>query len=251
MKSTERFSDTVENYVKYRPGYPDALIGFLKSEIGLTDTATVADIGSGTGKLSELVLSSGFKVIGVEPNVQMREACVRLIGANTNFQSVDGTAENTTLNENSVDVIIAAQAFHWFDIKQCTQEFTRILKTRDYPVFLIWNERELVSEGIMKDYNQLITDYSIDYDAVNHHDLDAHTFNTFFSDGYKVASFEYRQPLNLDGLTGRYLSCSYALPDADTRFVHAMDEIRRIFEKYEDNGEITLVYNTTVYYGKI
>ncbi len=251
MKSTERFSDKVENYIKYRPGYPDELIDFLKRDIALTGTETIADIGSGTGKLSELLLKSGFDVIGVEPNEPMRLACEQLIGDDSNFQSIDGTAENTTLNENSVDVVVAAQSFHWFDIKQCLPEFNRILKTKRYPVLLIWNEREMKREGIMKEYNQLLTDYSIDYNAVNHHDLDAHTFNAFFSDGYEVASFEYKQPLNLEGFTGRYLSCSYALPQEDTRYVLAMDEIQRIFQKHEDNGEIVLVYNTTVYYGDI
>ena len=143
------------------------------------------------------------------------------------------------------------QAFHWFDIEQCLVEFNRILKNKNYPVLLIWNERELRNEGIMKEYNQLITNYSIDYSSVNHHDLDAHTFNAFFSDEYRVASFEYRQPLDLNGFKGRYLSCSYALPEEDIRYLHAMNEIRRIFEKYEHNGEIVLMYNTTVYYGNI
>lgn len=251
MRSTERFSDKVENYVRYRPGYPDLLIEFLKNEIGLGPSQTIADIGSGTGKLTELLLQAGFKVIGVEPNDSMREACEQLIGDNSNFESIDGTAENSTLNENAVDAIIAAQSFHWFDIYQCLQEFKRILKKESCPVLLIWNERELKVGGIMKDYNQLITDYSIDYRAVNHHDLDARTFDVFFQNGYKVASFECLQPLNREGFQGRYLSCSYALPNEDERYSLAMEEIERIYENYEENEQIILEYSTTVYYGCI
>lgn len=251
MRSTERFSDIVEKYIKFRPGYPAELMYFLKNEIGLNGNETIADIGSGTGKLSESLLKAGFKVIGIEPNDAMRTACEELMGENSNFISVDGSAENTTLNENSVDVIMAAQAFHWFDVTQCLLEFKRILKDSTYPVFLIWNEREFKHDGIMKEYNRLITDYSIDYRAVNHHTLSENTFNAFFKYSYQVTSFEYSQPLNLDGLRGRYLSCSYALPEEDSSYTLAMEEINRIYDKYEKNGEIVLVYNTTVYYGRI
>ena len=122
MRPTERFSDKVENYVKYRPGYPGPLISFLKHDLGLTGNEYIADIGSGTGKLSELLLQSGFRVIGVEPNEQMRGAAEELLDGNANFQSVDGTAENSTLNENSVDLIVAAQAFHWFDIDHLVRQ---------------------------------------------------------------------------------------------------------------------------------
>src|SRR5688572_27997067 len=115
MQSVERFSNRVENYVRYRPSYPLAIVEFLKKECGLASNAVIADIGSGTGKLSELFLENGNVVIGVEPGPGMRAAAESILAGYTKFQSVVGTAEATTLDDSSVDYIVAGQAFHWFD----------------------------------------------------------------------------------------------------------------------------------------
>src|SRR4051812_26588364 len=102
---TRRFSSRVENYVKYRPSYPAEVVELLAAECGLTPTALVADVGSGTGLLAELFLKNGNHVFGVEPNREMREAGERLLGSYANFTSVNGTAEATTLPDRSVDMI--------------------------------------------------------------------------------------------------------------------------------------------------
>ncbi len=114
-KSVERFSSRVENYIKYRPNYPTDIIPFLKSASVLTDSSLIADIGSGTGKLTELFLQNGNTVFGIEPNQGMRAASERLLQAYLNFRSMDGTAEQTTLADSSIDLITAGQAFHWFN----------------------------------------------------------------------------------------------------------------------------------------
>jgi ubiquinone/menaquinone biosynthesis C-methylase UbiE len=128
IDSTKRFSSRVENYIKYRPGYPPAMLDLLKEKCGLTGGSMVADIGSGTGILTELFLRNGNQVIGVEPNREMREAAERLLGKDPKFTSVSGTAESTTLKDQSVDFIAASQAFHWFDREQARREFLRVLK---------------------------------------------------------------------------------------------------------------------------
>lgn len=101
--STRRFSSRVENYVKYRPSYPAEVVTLLAAECRLTPDALVADIGSGTGLLTELFLKRGYHVIGVEPNREMRAAGERLLANAPGFTSVDGTAEATTLATYGTD----------------------------------------------------------------------------------------------------------------------------------------------------
>ena len=122
---TKRFSDRVENYVKYRPGYPPALLDCLRQVCGLTPAAVIADVGSGTGILSELFLKNGTPVFAVEPNDDMRQAAELRLGHYPNFASVAGTAETTMLSDRSVDLVTAGQAFHWFDVSQAKAEFAR------------------------------------------------------------------------------------------------------------------------------
>ena len=138
----KRFSSRVENYIKYRPNYPSKIIDFFIDNKLLSKKSVVADIGSGTGILSELFLKNGNKVYGVEPNNEMRKAAEIFLQKYPNFISIDGSAEETRLQEESVDLITAGQAFHWFNTKEAKKEFKRILKS-DGSVTLIWNNRRL------------------------------------------------------------------------------------------------------------
>jgi len=147
--SKNRFSSRVEDYIKYRPGYPQEVISLLAAECGLTPDSIISDVGSGTGILSELFLRCGNKVYGVEPNAEMRTAAKRLLKDYVNFQSIDGNAEATTLPKHSVDFVTAAQAFHWFDQPKAHREFASILKPDGWAV-LIWNERRLDATAAMK-----------------------------------------------------------------------------------------------------
>jgi ubiquinone/menaquinone biosynthesis C-methylase UbiE len=142
--STTRFSDRVENYIKYRPHYPPEVIDYLQSQNVLADSSVIADIGSGTGISTEMFLNNGNTVYGVEPNKEMREAAERLLKDYKNFVSVNGTAEETTLKNKSIDIVTAGQAFHWFDIPKSKAEFKRILKDTGY-VVLMWNNKQLSS----------------------------------------------------------------------------------------------------------
>ena len=138
----QRFSDRVGNYIRYRPGYPPAVLAALQKHAGLTTRSVTADIGSGTGLSAGLFLRFGCQVHAVEPNREMREAAERLLAGEPRFHSVSGTAQATTLPDQSADLIIAAQAFHWFNTPETRAEFTRILKP-DGHIVLIWNERKL------------------------------------------------------------------------------------------------------------
>jgi ubiquinone/menaquinone biosynthesis C-methylase UbiE len=165
--ATSRFSDRVENYVRYRPGYPLAVLQELKAECGLAPSHVVADIASGTGIWTRMLLENGNHVVGVEPNVEMREAGERLLAAFPKFSSVAGTAEATTLADQSVDFVTAAQAAHWFDRERARHEFARILKPGGWLV-LLWNERLTDSTAFLRDYEQLLLTYGTDYQDIRH-----------------------------------------------------------------------------------
>ena len=161
LDPTKRFSNRVENYVKYRPAYPSEIIGLLEVECGLTPASVIADVGSGTGILSELFLKHGNRVFGVEPNREMRAAGDKLLAKYSNFSSIDGAAEATTMVNTSVDIIAAGQAFHWFDRQRSRAEFERILKPGGW-VVLLWNGFRVETSPLNNAYQQLVLEYGTD-----------------------------------------------------------------------------------------
>ena len=143
---TKRFSDRVDNYVKYRPTYPPEVLAYLAEQCKLTADSTIADVGSGTGISTGLLLAKGYTVFAVEPNPAMQDAAIKQFEANPNFKPVNGTAEATTLPVNSIDLVVCAQAFHWFDAEKTKTEFKRILKDNGM-VALIWNNRDAKTDA--------------------------------------------------------------------------------------------------------
>ena len=164
---TARFSDRVENYIRYRPGYPPEVLNLLHTECGLQSAHVVADIASGTGIFTRLLLENGNRVFAVEPNAEMREAGERLLRVYGNLTSIAGTAEGTTLPTASADFVTAAQAAHWFDRRRAREEFVRILKPGGWCV-LIWNERRTAGTPFLREYEQLLLSYGTDYKDVRH-----------------------------------------------------------------------------------
>jgi SAM-dependent methyltransferase len=250
--ATRRFDDRVDDYVRHRPGYPPALLDCLRRECGLAPGYVVADVGSGTGKLTELLLAAGARVLAVEPNAGMREAAERLLGAIPGFRSVDGTAEASGLEPGSVDLVTAAQAFHWFDQAAARVEFARILKPGG-SVALVWNERDDDASEFLRDYERCLRDFSVDYGAADHRrTASRERIAAFFAPaGFREAEFPNAQDLDLDGLRGRYLSCSYALPRGHERFDEVMAALSEIFARYQRDGRVCIEYRTRIYHGRL
>ncbi|CAN5568996.1 class I SAM-dependent methyltransferase [soil metagenome] len=253
MNSIKRFSDRVENYIKYRPGYPEPVISYLQENININNKMLVADIGSGTGISSELFLKKGFSVIGVEPNKEMREAGERFLARFDDFKSVNGTAENTGLDHNYIDLIIAGQAFHWFDHKKCKTEFKRILNP-DGLICLMWNERVVDSNDFLKEYEDLIKKYGTDYEKIKHTRLNSEEdddIREFFSPGKaEVFSTVNNQEFDFEGLKGRLLSSSYIPQEDNAECKEMIEELKNIFEKHKKDGRVVIKYVTIVYTGR-
>lgn len=248
--STSRFSDRVENYIKYRPSYPSELVDFLEQNGHLSRGAVIADIGSGTGKLSEVFLEQGFPIIGIEPNRDMRLAAESLLIDYSKFESVDGTAETTGLPKSSCDLIICGQAFHWFNIPQTRQEWQRILAPSG-KVALIWNERDTHSP-FLADYEKFLHIHARSYQEVNHRNIETSTIESFFTPHpIEVKEFSNHQLFEFPALLGRYMSSSYAYTSGDAEFDDAVKALRTLFDLHQDQDRVRFEYQTRVYIGQL
>ena len=248
--ATSRFSDRVENYIRYRPGYPAGVLAALQNESGLTPEHVMADVASGTGIWTRTLLENGNTVFAVEPNADMRQAGERLLAEFPKFISVAGTAEATTLAEHSVDFVTSAQAAHWFDRARSRSEFVRILKPGGWLV-LLWNEREVDTTPFLRDYEQLLLTFGTDYEDIRH-ERTTESVNEFFDPApYREKVFAMRQEFDCAGLEGRLLSSSYAPGPGHPKHEPMLRELRRIFDQRAVGGRVAFDYKTRVYVGKL
>lgn len=247
--SITRFTEKVEYFSKYRPAYPEQILSSLEKNIGFDSSKDIADIGSGTGILSRLFLNNGNLVFGVEPNDEMRERAEKHLEKFLNFISISGTAEKTALATNSVDLISVGQAFHWFDIKKAKKEFKRILRKNGH-VVIIWNERKITSL-FMKELNSILELLGQEFEDAERNLADSEFHKTFFGEE-KVHTHSYPnfQMLDLNGLKGRIQSISY-FPDTGDEHKKIMKEVKAVFDKYNNGGQVKLEYVTKILYGNL
>jgi SAM-dependent methyltransferase len=245
--TVERFSNRVANYVKYRPGYPREIVGHLAENCDLTPETIIADVGCGPGMSTRMFLENGNRVFGVEPNDAMREAAVEYLAEFDKFAPVKGTSNATALPDASVDMIVAAQAFHWFDPAKTRPEFKRIARAGCWTV-LIWNIRQEETTPFLIEYEQFITDHSVDYHVVRHNNITDREVGEFLGDGFRTATFDNVQVFDFEGLLGRLASSSYMPPEGHESFPAMADDLRTLFAKHQRGGRIEILYDTKIYY---
>ncbi|SFE97727.1 Methyltransferase domain-containing protein [Paenibacillus catalpae] len=251
MDSKERFSSRVDQYVKYRPSYSDEVIQYLYETVGFRPESVIADVGAGTGIFTKLLLEQGSNVIAVEPNADMRQAAVEQLNGNPNFHAASGSAEETGLTDHSVDFIVCAQSFHWFDRTAAKAEFRRILKPGGKAV-LIWNSRLTTGTPFLEGYDRLLRTYGIEYEKVGHKNISQDSLIPFFKDGgLHKAIFPLIQPLNFEQLSGRMSSSSYVPLPGHPNYEPLMKELQQLFDATEQNGQISFDYETEIYWGEI
>ena len=250
-KPTERFTETVQDYMKYRPSYPKAVLDTLIDECGLSKDKVIADIGSGTGLLAQLFLDNGNTVYGVEPNQAMREAGEAYLKRYPYFHSMVGSAEATGLSNKSIDFITVGTAFHWFDPEKTKREFQRIAKSNAW-VLLVWNVRSTEKSALVSDYEDLIRQYGKDYSTSSAKKMDKVAMDRFFEpQSMRTASFENTQQFDWQGFKGRLLSTSYSLRAGDLGYEAMLAGLKTIFERYQKGGMVTFLYDTKLYYSPI
>jgi SAM-dependent methyltransferase len=251
LDSTHRFSNRVDDYVRYRPDYPPALLDWLQREQGVDANWLVADVGAGTGISSKMFLDAGYAVIAVEPNAPMRAAAESWLASHENFRAVDGTADATGLVDASVDLVTVAQAFHWFDEQATRREFARILKPAGLAA-IWWNSRRLTGTPFLEGYEALLQTYGTDYVSVAERYADDARMRAWFGAGYRgSASFEHKQRLDFEALRGRLMSSSYVPKEDHPQHAPMLLALRQLFDACAKHGSISFDYDTRVYAGHL
>ena len=247
--NTKRFSDRVNDYVKYRPPYPEAVFEYMGADFGLNEGSVIADVGSGTGIFTEPLLKRYGTVFAVEPNREMRSYAESALGDRRSFHSIDGTAEHTGLRDQSVDAITVAQAFHWFDLESTKAEFKRILKGNG-DVFLVWNERTTASD-FMTGYEALLRNGIAEYSKVNSRNVTDGKIAGFIPVAHKSRSFSNNRMYTWEELLGRLSSSSYTPKEGSGQFLVLKENLKALFDKWSVNGRIEFLYTTEVHSGKM
>lgn len=244
----KRFSERAAYYASNRPGYPEEILRYLERELSFSQDSTVADVGSGTGIFSEMLLKNGNTVFGIEPNQAMRTIAEARLSAYRNFRSINGTAESTTLQDESVDFITAAQSFHWFDQSRTKAEFKRILRKMGW-VILVWNTRRTTTP-FLQAYDELLKEAPIMRRRIRHEEIDEKLLRSFLGE-FKEVKLSCFQDLDYEGLVGRLLSASYAPLPGEPDYDEVTGRLREIFATYETNGHVTFEYETELYAGRL
>lgn len=250
MDHTQRFSSRVPHYVRYRPSYPPEILDVLRSECGLTTESVVADVGSGTGLLTQFFARNGNRVFAVEPNDSMRTAGEEELREFANVTSVNGRGEATTLPDASVDFVTAAQSFHWMDRAAAKAEFVRILRPGGW-VVLVWNFRKLTETPFLADLEALIARFGTDYSQVRYENYMRHIQPFFAPNPFTLRRLEYRQMVDFAALCGRLLSASYMPQEGHPNYPAMMDAMRDLFDRHQQDGIVTVDYDTRVYFGRL
>jgi ubiquinone/menaquinone biosynthesis C-methylase UbiE len=246
-----RFSRRVEDYARYRPAYPPALLSILEAEIGLTPGATIADIGAGTGIFTRLLLDSGCTVYAVEPNAEMRATAAATLAPYALFHSVDGTAGDTTLPDASIDYVTAAQAFHWFDAGGARREFRRILRPGGF-VVLVYNSWRDTEDAFAAAYDALVSRFDPEHgQRAATPGATERGLVALYGEQYVQAQLPNPYWDGWPTFRGRVLSSSYTPlpdhPDHDTFLV----ALRQLFDAHEQDGRVRFPYVTRLYWGRL
>lgn len=245
--SKSRFSNRVEDYKRYRPSYPLEALQFIKDKCKVDVNYKIADIGSGTGISTKALLDSfQCNVYAVEPNENMRLEAESVLSENPLFHSVKGSAETTTLNDQSINMVTAFQAFHWFDKEEIKGEFRRILKEPRY-VVLVWNDRITKGSKFLEGYESILQEMP-EYSKVNHTDIELQDIERFFNSSEMIyKEFPNSQKFDYEGLKGRFFSSSYTPSRGTPEYDQQIIKLHDLFKSTNVNGFIEFVYRTQVY----
>lgn len=248
----DKFNHLADIYEKYRPSYPEEYIKDIIIKCYLDSESLVADIGAGTGILTRQLLHNHLKVVGVEPNLDMRKVLKKL-ETNKNFKAIEGTAEHTNLEDNSIDLIVVAQAFHWFDKEKFKKECKRILKPNG-KVWILWNQLDETKE-IVKEQKRIDDEYTNRFQEVNGI-LDANKKEEQIQGFFQCNIYEKKvvdNPLENDKerFIGANLSKSYSLKKENPNYDNYIEAFGQIFDRYSENGKIMIPNKTYGYLGKV
>jgi SAM-dependent methyltransferase len=245
-----RFSDRTKDYAAYRPSYPQNVILHLEEKKMLFPNCQIADIGAGTGLFSKLLLEKSYSVTCIEPNIEMAETGKAYLKSFNNVNWIIKGAEETGLQSQSLDTIACAQAFHWFDPILAKNEFKRILKPNGN-LILIWNSRKSENDDFMHSYKEIAKRYGKEYSKIQESQSDDEAITLFYGCKPTKVIFDNSQKLSLEGLIGRSFSSSYMPSESSPERDLAKNDLRDLFNKFNEDGFVYFKYETRIYYGKM
>jgi ubiquinone/menaquinone biosynthesis C-methylase UbiE len=248
----DRYSNKTEDYAKYRPNFPAEIVEYLYSKGIIDESSVIADIGSGTGRFTRLLLERGNLVYGVERNNEMRSKAEELLAQFRNFISISGSAEETGLEDSSIDLITVAQAFHWFDKEKSLYEFRRIIKDKG-KVFIVWDDFLGDYNDFSMEYNKVLSDFRVVEPENKGKKLSrAEMIDGFFKDNkYEFLSFTHEIYQGFEGIRGGALSASFTPKPGEKNYEEFISELQRVFDKYENNGKVCTAFRSVCYLGEI
>lgn len=256
MSNVDRFTHVAELYAKYRPGYPKELFDFLYTDGGFSAQSTIADVGAGTGIFTAELLSRGSRVYAVEPNADMRRKLLSYLKSEKNLITIAADAENTTLEDHSIDFVTVAQAFHWFNNDSFSRECRRILKPGG-KVVLVWNTRDSAS-SLVQENEKIFKELCPDFHGFS----GGNGFSASFGETpSKVAEFysscvSYQFINNLvytkESFIGKSLSSSYSPKLEDLEYEPFIEAISGLFDRYQSpDGTLLLPNFVRCYFGTV
>ena len=243
----DKFTGKAENYEKFRPSYPIEILNSFY-DYNLNQNSIIADIGSGTGKLTKIFLENGNIVYAVEPNDDMRNMAISTLNEYKNFISIKGSAEITTLQNKIIDFVTVGQAFHWFNPLKALDEFKRILKNNGV-LALVWNNGK-TSSAFMQEYENILDNIK-NHNNKNHRDISDETIEKYYSKDYKKLTVENIHELNFNEILGRVLSSSCSPKENTKEYYETRNLLKEIFNKYKQNDKIIIEYETVIYIGRL
>lgn len=251
MDNTQKFTGKADIYAKYRPSYPVEAVEFILGKIH-ADEPKIADIGAGTGIFTKLLLenTSDITIIcAVEPNEDMRRKMQPLVEKYFDLYSIGATAENTTLPDNGFDLVTVAQAFRLFDKQKFRKECQRILKPNG-TVALIWNSLDKNSK-MTDEYNNISKKYCEGFVRLQKNSPKPQDFDDFFGGEYIKKSISNPIVLDKKRFINHALLAPYSIKPEDKAFEEYIAELESYFEKYQENGIITIANVTEIYIGEL
>ena len=250
MDVTKRFNTRADDYVKYRPNYPQAIYDFLWKEVGVLSSFTVADVGCGTGIFTKGLVDRCQKIVGIDPSQKMLDQARIFLGERDNLDLILGTGENLPLSDNSVDGILCAQAFHWFDLQGSKKEFRRVARS-NAPIVFIWNDRKTSGNKFLAAYDYLIRAHGTDYAQVNHREVTkGGKIQQFFGCEPEYFCCDNQQIFDFEGLLGRLTSSSYMPNRGEAGFESMASNLKTLFDQNQKKGTVTIEYDCKLYWSR-
>ena len=250
LDSAERFTSRVRDYVRYRPGYPPAAVAHIADQLDIAPGRLIADVGAGTGLLTRSLLQAGAEVIAIDPNEHMLDAARELLAGQRRASFVVASAEDTTLDDHSVDAITVGQAFHWFEHEAARDEFRRILRPGGC-VALMWNTKRFDTSEFLAGYEQLLERHAPAFADVRHETSDEATIEAFFGAPPTRAEFDNEQRFDWDGVLGRAMSASYVPREGAPHHAAFVVGLRELWEAHAVDGCLVWPYATVVWAGPL